>query len=106
LTAKRSLINRALDQLSSPVIQNALLAILEREATKFILKKIFVGGGLKAWLAIFLAEEVLEFGDDKLIEPAFRAVGYVGDTLGGATVYKKVDNAKDVDEWLDTLNDV
>ena len=66
----------------------------------------FISGGLKAWLVTFLVGELLDEADEHLIEPAFRAVGYVSDTLEGAKIYKKVDNAKDVDEWIDTLNDV
>tara|TARA_R110000764_G_scaffold144421_1_gene232212 strand:- start:55 stop:375 length:321 start_codon:yes stop_codon:yes gene_type:complete len=106
LTAKRSLINRALDSLSSPAIQDALVKLLEREASRFILKKLLISGGVKAWLLSFIVSELIEEADEHLIEPAFRALGYQADKLEGAKIFKKVDNASDVKEWIDSLDAV
>jgi hypothetical protein len=95
-----------LDKLSSPVIQDALVKLLEREASKFILKKLLISGGVKAWLLSFIVSELIEEADEHLIEPAFRALGYQADKLEGAKIYKKVENANDVNEWVNSLNDV
>ena len=95
-----------LEWLSSPFIQNKIIKFLEKESSKFILKKLLIVGGFKAWLVGFVVEEIVEEADEYLIEPAFRKIGFASDYLEGARIYKKVSNAQDVDEWVDTLGDV
>lgn len=92
--------------LSSSEFKDALVKLLKKNVIKLALKKLAIVGGIKAWLVSFVIEELVEEADEHLIEPAFRKVGYLGDYLDGAKVYKKVLNAEDVDEWLDAINSV
>lgn len=107
LTATLSLISSGVvKSLSSPQIQNLLVNFLEQEAVKFALKKLAIAGGFKAWLITFVVGELVEEGDEHLIEPAFRAVGYQEDKVDGAKVFRKVNNAQSVNQWVDSLDDV
>lgn len=92
--------------LSSPLVQDKLLAIAKTKAVEAITVNLLKATGFKAWIVNLIIERVIEEGDEHLIEPAFRKVGYAGDYLEGAKIYKKVRDAKDVDEWLNAVNDV
>ena len=85
---------------------NWLVEVLKQASVKALLKKLVVSGGLKTWLITFVVGELVEEADEHLIEPAFVLIGFEADKLDGAKVYKKVNNAKDVNEWLDSLGDV
>lgn len=95
-----------LKALSSPKIQDSLLKFLNEDAIKYLIVSVLKISGFKAWIVTILAEEVIEEADEHIIEPLFNGVGYYGDALEGATIYKKVKNAEDVDEWINSLNDV
>lgn len=91
--------------LNSEKVQKAILAFLEKEAVKFILKKVVITGGFKIWLITWVVGELVEETDERLIEPAFRKVGFAEDHLDGARVFRKVDNAQNVNDWVNSLND-
>lgn len=83
-----------------------ILKTLEEKAVKSVLKKLLIVGGWKAWVVKFVVGELIEEADEHLIEPAFRKIGFIKDSLEGKAIYKKVQNAKDVDDWRDTIGDV
>ena len=88
-------------------LSSAFLDILNREGIKFLLKKLaWSSGGFRGWLVKFVVEEVVEYGDEKLLEPAFRIVGYGLEVVDGKKIYRKVINAQDIDDWSDSVDDV
>ena len=92
--------------LAKPQIQNKIISLLNTKAVEYFTANLFKLSGFKSWIITLLIHRVIEEGDEHLIEPAFRKIGYAGDYLEGARIYKKVKDANDVDEWLDSLNDV
>ena len=94
------------EALSSDHIKNIIVFFLEKQAVKVVLKKLLITGGFKAWIITFVVKELIEEMDEHLIEPAFRKVGYVSDKLEGAKVYKRVNNAKNVEDWVDSTADI
>ena len=86
----------------------ALLSLLKPENIKKFLKdtllkaaikKFVISGGLKGMLISFVVEELVEEADEHLIEPFFRKLNFYNDTIDGETIYKKVQNAEDRDDW-------
>ena len=110
MTAKSNTLKRLwawiASALSSARFQAALVNFIQKESIRLVLKKLVINGGLKGWLITFVVTELVEEIDEHLIEPAFVVIGFHADRLDGATVYKKVDNAKDVKEWVDSLDAV
>lgn len=94
------------DALSSEKLQQYILQQLEKNAVKILIKKFLISGGFKGWLVKFVVEELVEEVDEHLLEPAFQIVGYHADTLEGAKIYKKVQDAETVNDWLNSLGDV
>jgi hypothetical protein len=92
--------------ISKPEVQNNLLKILRTKVIENFIVSTLRLSGFKAWIIGLLADHILEKADDKLIEPLFREVGFQGDVLKGAVVYKKVLDAKDVKDWLDAVKRV
>lgn len=92
--------------LSSQVVQNQLLAILKTKAVEYVVKSLFKAAGFKAWLLTHIVEEVVEIGDDKVIEPIFRKIGYVKNVNRGEITFRKVIDAETIDEWVDAIRDV
>lgn len=103
---KSSFLGRLIDALFSVQMKEALMNQLEKLAVKAILKKFVVVGGFRAWLIKFVVGELIEEADEKLIEPAFRKIGFVGDVAEGKKIYRKVSNAQDVDDWRDSIGRV
>lgn len=87
---------------SSQYFQNLLVDFLKKKAVKAVLKKFVITGGLKAWLITFVVEELVEEADEKIIEPVFRKIGYIGDSLNGKLIYRKaVEVSNHRDQWRD-----
>lgn len=87
-------------------LKPALLNWLEKASIKFILKKLAIAGGFKAWLITFVVGELIEEADEHLIEPAFRKVGFIIEVHEGKKTYAKLINAEDRDTWRDVVRDV
>ena len=90
---------------SSLFSKEKILKFLEEKAVKFTLKKLLIVGGWKAWLIKFVISELIEEADEHLIEPAFRKVGFVKDSLKGKAIYKRIKDAENRDDWRDTIRD-
>ena len=82
-----------------------LLKYLEEKAIKAVLKKFLIVGGLKAWLITFVVEHLIGKADQHLIEPAFRKVGFIKDSLEGKAIYKRIEDAENRDDWRDAVRD-
>lgn len=95
-----------LKALSNPALQEKLLKFLKTNAVEYLIVSVLKISGFKAWIVRLLAEEVIEEADEHIIEPMFNGVGYYGDKLEGATIYKKVSNAQDVEDWVAVLGDI
>lgn len=95
-----------MEALSKPAIQEKVLKFLRTKLIENFIVNTLKLTGFKYWIVGLLADRILEEADDKIIEPVFREVGFSGDVLKGAIVFKKVTDAKDIDEWLDAVNDV
>lgn len=95
-----SFLAAVLAAISKPQVQEKLLRFLRTKVIENFIVSVLKLSGLKAWIVGLLADRILEKADDKIIEPVFRELGFQGDVLEGAVVYKKVINAKDVDDWL------
>lgn len=95
-----------LGALSKPSVQEKLLNFLRTKLIENFIVSVLKLSGFKYWIVSLLADKVLEEGDDKIVEPIFREVGFEGDVLGGAVVFKKLTNAKDIREWLIVTYDV
>lgn len=102
----KSFWGRLVAALTTATNRNYLLDFLQKNAIKMLIKNFAIAGGIKAWLITFVVDHLIDEADEHLIEPAFRAVGYIGDTLDGAKVYKKIKNAEDVETWVDAVNDI
>jgi hypothetical protein len=92
--------------ISKPEVQDKLLQLLRTKVIENFIVSTLKLTGFKAWIVGLLADRILEKADDKMIEPIFREVGFQGDVLQGAVIYKKVLNAKDVDDWLSAIRRV
>lgn len=92
--------------ISKPEFQEKLLRFLRTKVIENFIVSTLRLAGLKAWIVGLLADQILEEADDRLIEPLFREVGFQGDVLQGAVVYKKVLDAKDVNDWLNAVKRV
>lgn len=92
--------------LSKPEVQDNLLKILKTQVIENFIVSTLKLSGFKAWIIGLLADRILEEADDSMIEPIFREVGFQGDVLKGAVVYKKVLDAKDVDAWIAAIRRV
>ncbi len=92
--------------LKSYFSKDRILSFIEKRLIKWALKKLCIVGGFKVWLITFIVGEIIEEADEHLIEPAFRKIGFVADKWDGQKIYKKVNNAQDVDTWRDNINNV
>lgn len=92
--------------LSKPQVQDKLVEALRTAVVEKLIVGVLKLSGIKAWLLTLLADKVIDEADEHLVEPLFREIGYTGDVLQGAVIYKKVKNAQDVDDWLDSVGDV
>ena len=92
--------------ISKPEVQEQVLKILRTNVIEKLIVSTLKLSGFKAWIVGLLADHILEKADDKIVEPIFREVGFHGDVLRGAVVYKKVIDAKDVDDWLSAIKRV
>lgn len=86
-------------------LKDKLPSILQKKITRTILKKLAISGGIKGWLIGFVVGELIEKGDEYLIEPAFRKIGYYIEVIDGTKVYKRIENAQDRDDWRDAVRD-
>ena len=92
---------------SKGALGSAFLDMLNKQGTKLILKKVLkTSGGFRAWLVSFIVEEVVEEIDENIVEPIFRKIGYSLEVQHGKKVYKRVINASDNDDWINSVNDV
>ncbi len=88
-------------------LSSAFINLLNKEGVKFVLKKLaWSSTGFRGWLVKFVVEEVVEYADEKVLEPAFRRVGYVLEIHEGKKIYRKVINAQDISDWNDAVDDV
>lgn len=87
-------------------LSDGLSSFLTRYLTKELLKRLVISGGIKGWLLSFVVEHLVEVGDEKLIEPAFRKLGYAKDKIKGHYTFKGVQNAETDDDWIDASRDV
>lgn len=72
---------------------------------KFLVTKFAVTGGLRLWLIKFVSEKLVEAGDEYLLEPALRKIGFIRNVKDGEVRYVKRINSKDSDEWRDSVRD-
>lgn len=92
--------------LSKPAVQNKLIALLKVKIVENLLVSVLKLSGFKLWLMTLLADRLIEKTDQYIVEPIFREIGYQGDVLAGATVFIRVEDAKDIKEWLAAVYDV
>lgn len=92
--------------LSSQVVQNQILAILKTRSVEYVVQSVFKAAGFKAWLLTKIVEKIVDEGDDKVIEPIFRKIGYLKNVNRGEITYRKVADASTIDEWIDAIGDV
>jgi len=72
---------------------------------KAAIKKFIISGGLKGIIATFVIEHLIEKADDHLIEPLFRKLGFIEDSLEGKAIYKRIEDAENRDDWRDAVRD-
>jgi len=102
----KSFWGRLIDALTSKPFQDYLVDLLERQTIKAVLKKLAITGGFKAWLISFVIGELIEEADEHIIEPLFQKLGFIGDSLDGKKIYKKITEAEDPTDWRDTIGRV
>lgn len=102
---KKPFLARLIDGLFSSFTKEKLLKFLEEKAIKAVLKKFIISGGIKGWIISFVIGEIIEEVDEHLLEPAFRKIGFIADRIEGKTIYKRVENAENRDEWRDSVGD-
>lgn len=95
-----------LEAISKPQVQDKLIAFLKTKVVENFIVSVLSLSGFKAWFIRLLADRIIDEADEHLIEPIFREVGFVSDQLKGAIIYKKVRDAKALDEWLSAVRDV
>lgn len=95
-----------LKALSNPKFQDKLLQFLKTDAVEYLIVSVLKISGIKAWLVKLLAERVIDETDEHIIEPVFNGIGYYGDKLEGAVIYRKVKDAQDVENWVAVLGDI
>ena len=95
-----------LEALSSQSIQDKIIEILKKKIIEDLIVGVLKLSGFKAWLVKLLAEKVITEADEDIIEPIFNGIGFYGDKLKGATIYKKVNDAQSADDFLDAVRDV
>ena len=82
-----------------------LLKWLEKEGVKLVLKKLAIAGGFKAWIIAWVVGELIEEADERIVEPLLRKLGYIEEVRNGTKIYKRIENAQDVDDWRDAVRD-
>ena len=86
----------------------ALVNFLRTKAVKATLKKILgstIAGGFYGWLVTYIVTELYDEVAKPIIQLAFRKVGYIYEVKKGEHVLKRIENAEDVDDWHDAVND-
>lgn len=83
----------------------SILAFLKKQITKNLLKRLAITGGIKAWLVAFVIGELIEASDEYIIEPLLLKLGYKKEVYKGSRIYRRIENAQDVDEWRDSVRD-
>lgn len=95
-----------LGAISSPFVQDKIISFLRNKLIENFIVSVLKLSGFKYWIVGLLADKIIEKGDEKLIEPLFQEIGFEADVLDGATIFRRVDEAENRDEWLDSVNDV
>jgi hypothetical protein len=95
-----------LGALSKPQVQDKIISYLRNRVIENFIVNVLKLSGFKYWIVSLLADRVIEESDEHIIEPIFREIGFASDQLKGAKIYKKVKDAKDLDEWLNAIGDV
>lgn len=98
--------NQRSNYFSWAAFKAAFVNLLKREAVKAALKKLAISGGIKGWLVTFVVEELIELGDEHILEPLMVKFGYRKSIREGVKVYEKVTNAQNRDDWRDASRDV
>jgi len=84
-------------------ITSALLTFLEKKLVKLAMEKLLIASGIRLWLIKFVAENLVKQGDQHIIEPLFRKMGYETRVMNGKRVYERRIDSKDLDEWRDSI---
>ena len=87
-------------------IKNAIVKWSKNQGVKLLLKKLAISGGIKGWLVTFVANHLIEAGDEYILEPVLVKLGYRKEVKDGIKTWKKLVSSQDVDDWRDNANDV
>ena len=104
----KSFVARLISGFSLYFTRERILKFLKEKAVESLFKKILGGiamGGIKGWLVRFVITEVMEEVEDELVEPLLRKIGLVKDIHEGKTIYKRVEDAENRDDWRDSVRD-
>jgi len=89
-------------------LKPALINFLRKKAVKVALKKILgatAAGGIYGWIIAYVVEELYDEVAKPIIQLAFRKVGYLYEVKQGEHVLRKIQQADNVDDWIDSIDD-
>jgi len=92
-----------IERLFSDTNKKRIVKFLEKEIIKNLLKNFLSLSGLKLWLVSFVVVELIEEVDGELIEPLFRKFNLIADIHNGKTIYRRIEDAENRDDWRNTI---
>lgn len=94
--------------LSWEQLKAALIKIFRDKAVKAILKAVLgsaQAGGIKGWIIKYIATELFDEVAKPFMQFVFRRAGYAYDVNQGEHTLKRIENAQDVNDWSDAVDD-